>query len=164
MNKKNIIIGIIVLILLIIPIGVFASKRTSIFIPLEEKKENESTYIQNAEYTPSKEELEWEAEMKKSSDEEYDKQEKVFEIMCKYNPNEFEKIYNEIRKKNQAQTTRRKMEDIDEKAYTMMMDTYDNEKVTQEEKQIIKEVLIGEETFIREIPSLETRFNKIINE
>lgn len=160
--KKKILI-VIILILLMIPIGVMAYRINSLYVPDEEKKERTLTYRENTEYTPSQEELEIENKIKESIKESDDMIEKAHEILKKYNPLTFDNVYNEITQKN-AQGLPREMESIDETAYKMLLDTYDNENLSQEEKQILKYAIQQSREHIKKIPSLEPRLNSVINE
>lgn len=166
MNKKNVLIGIIVFILVMISVvGVIAGKVSSLIVPdeVEEKNTKTLTYMEDTPYVATAEELEREEEIRKSTEENDKKVAQAHKILKKYNPDTFDYVYNTMMEKN-SQGLKREPESIDEEAYTMLLDTYDNPELTHEEKEILEYAIIGSEEHIKKIPSLVTRLEGIINE
>ena len=184
-KKTKIIIFIIaLLIVLLIPIGISAAKGLAIHFKSDEeiaeanKKENEralaekenfakthqangiSTQVDNSEQNNNIPLLD--ENLAKADEEE----QKFIEIIKKYYPNEFEKILEESKTEQDTgivEITSSPLKDYEKKLYDLVLKILENENLTEEESNILKQYIHNNMYNIKKDNSLNDRAEKILN-
>ena len=172
--KKFILIGVILIIAIVIPVAVFALKDNSLYLPPDGPEEPTSTSYSKAnssdvspystnELTEEEKEI---LQQTLQESEEYQKEnEKAREILRKYNPDTFDELYEaNVKYLEEQKVHGSEITDEQKKLYKMLIDTYENDNLNEDEKEMLKQQIEENYDYISSISGLQERADKILNE
>lgn len=170
--RKKILIGIIIMIAILIPVVVFALKENSLYLPpagpekitknYSEISSNSITTSKTSELTENESKMI--QQMQQESEEYQKKNEEAREILRKYNPNTFDELYETNIENYEKQGFHdSELTNEEKQLYKMIIDTYENDNLNENERNILKQQIEENYDYIRSIPGLQERADKILN-
>lgn len=187
MKKKIILIALVCIILLItVPLIVKGSNEKQKFLTLapenevqqriadefakqqEEEQQSQSMQTQSIESSENLTEHEQELlkETEKNDEELKQRQQQYREIMTKYNGENYTKLAQELQIELERPTIRKggEISEVEKQLNKMKLDTYENENLTTEEKEILLESLKDSYSHFTEESGIKERYDKIMDE